>query len=149
MEKDLSDNLTAQEQQQKLFDDLKEKVDALEKREGAGKKTQKTAISIQKRFETLYKNTGFSKKAITGYSRLSGDLKLKGEEVIHQLNEDAGKVKIKRKVFGKKNRETVFEVIFGYKGRLYFRHLNDNRTEVLSIGTKNTQRKDLELLDKL
>ncbi len=149
LEKDLNDNLAEQEQQQKLIDDLKEKVSALEDQEAAGNKTQKDAGGIKKRFETLYKNTVFSKKAISGYSRLPGDLKLKGEELIHQLNADADKIKIKRKVFGKKNRETVFEVIFGYKGRLYFRRLKDNRTEVLSIGTKNTQRKDLGFLDKL
>jgi hypothetical protein len=149
LEKDLGDNLAEQEQQQKRIDDLKEKVEALGKQGESGDREQKTEISITKRFGTLYKNTVFSKKAIGGYSKLSNELKLKGEEVIHQLNEDAGKVKIKRKVFGKKNRATVFEVIFGYKGRLYFRRLKDSRVEVLSIGTKNTQRKDLEFLDKL
>jgi len=149
LEKNLDHNLSEQEQQQALIDDLKEKVADLELQRGAGGREKKTGLTLQKRFETLYKNVVFSKKAIGGYSRLPADLQLKSEELIHQLNEDAGKVKIKRKVFGKKNRETVFEVIFGYKGRLYFRRLKDNRVEVLSIGTKNTQRKDLEFLDKL
>jgi hypothetical protein len=149
LEKNLDHNLSDQEQQQTLIDDLNEKVADLEFKRGAEGREKKTVTPLQKRFETLYKNAVFSKKAIGGYSRLPADLQLKGEEVIHQLNEDAGQVRIKRKVFGKKNRETVFEVIFGYKGRLYFRHLKDNRVEVLSIGTKNTQRKDLELLDKL
>jgi chaperonin cofactor prefoldin len=147
LEKDLGDNLSKQAQQQDLIDELKKQVEALDKQ--IGDVTPKAADGIQKRFETLYKNTVLGNRAIAGYNRLPGDLKLKGEEVIHQLNEDAGKVQIKRKVFGKKNRETVFEVIFGYKGRLYFRRLKDNRVEVLSIGTKNTQRKDLEFLDKL
>jgi hypothetical protein len=149
LEKNLDHNLSDQEQQQTLIDDLNEKVADLEFKRGAEGREKKTVTPLQKRFETLYKNAVFSKKAIGGYGRLPADLQLKGEEVIHQLNEDAGQVRIKRKVFGKKNRETVFEVIFGYKGRLYFRHLKDNRVEVLSIGTKNTQRKDLELLDKL
>jgi len=60
----------------------------------------------------------------------------------------ANRVQIKRKVFGKKNRETVFEVIFAYKGRLYFRKISGNRAEVLAIGTKLTQNKDLVFLDK-
>ncbi|HKL00773.1 MAG TPA: hypothetical protein VJ943_10980, partial [Desulfotignum sp.] len=58
-------------------------------------------------------------------------------------------VPVKRKVFGKKNRETVFEVIFSYKGRLYYRLMPDTRVEVLSIGTKHTQAKDLSFLNNL
>jgi hypothetical protein len=76
-------------------------------------------------------------------------MKIKAEEVIHQLNHDPQMVTIKRKVFGKKNRETVLEVLFAYKGRLYFRNTHQNRIEVLSIGTKHTQSKDLTFLDKL
>ena len=48
-----------------------------------------------------------------------------------------------------RNRETVFEVIFAYKGRLYFRNIDGNRVEVLVVGTKLTQNKDLTFLDKL
>ena len=59
------------------------------------------------------------------------------------------KIVFKRKVFGKKNRETVFENIFAYKGRLYFRNIGDNSIEILAIGTKQTQSKDLAFLDKL
>jgi hypothetical protein len=33
----------------------------------------------------------------------------------------------------------VLEVLFGYKGRLYFRNTKDRGVEVLTIGTKNTQ----------
>jgi len=80
---------------------------------------------------------------------LSEELKMKAEEVIHQLNEDPGLVRIKRKVFGGKGHQTVLEVLFGYKGRLYFRNTKDKRIEVLTIGTKNTQARELEFLAKL
>ena len=53
---------------------------------------------------------------------------------------------IKRKVFGRKGQKTVFEVVYAYKGRLYFRNLKDNQIEVLAIDTKNTQAKELEFL---
>lgn len=43
----------------------------------------------------------------------------------------------------------MLEVLFGYKGRLYFRRNNSEKPEVLVIGTKNTQVKDLEFLNKL
>ena len=71
---------------------------------------------------------------------------MKAEEVIHQLNQDSSMVTIKRKVFGGKGQKTVFEVVFGYRGRLYFRKLPTNQIEVLAIGTKNTQAKELEFL---
>jgi len=58
-------------------------------------------------------------------------------------------VQIKRKVFSKRGRDTVLEVIFAYKGRLYFRQSKNKGVEILSIGTKNTQGKDLEFLDAL
>ena len=80
---------------------------------------------------------------------LTEALKIKAEEVIHQLNDDPKVVQIKRKVFGKKNRETVFEVIFAYKGRLYYRNIAGNRLEILVIGTKLSQNKDLSFLEKL
>jgi hypothetical protein len=76
-------------------------------------------------------------------------MKLKCEEIVYLLNSDPDKVIIKRKVFGKKNRETVFEVIFAYNGRLYFRKLKEGSIEVLAVGTKNTQERELEFLDKL
>ena len=71
------------------------------------------------------------------------------EEIIHQLNEDSNQVIIKRKVFNKKSREVSFEVRFAYKGRLYFCKEKNGRIKLLVIGTKNTQSKDLEFLDKL
>ena len=74
---------------------------------------------------------------------------MKAEEVIHQLNANPDLVPIKRKVFGKKNRQTVLEVVFAYKGRLYFRKGQDRRVEVLAVGTKNTQERELEFLANL
>jgi hypothetical protein len=104
---------------------------------------------VTKRFNTLYKKLGFHKRAISGYLELNEDLKMKAEEVIHQLNEDPALVRIKRKVFGGKGHQTVLEVLFGYKGRLYFRNTTEKRIEVLAIGTKNTQTRELEFLAKL
>ena len=69
-------------------------------------------------------------------------------EVDKPEKSSSNRVQIKRKVFGKKNRETVFEVIFAYKGRLYFWKISGNRVEVLAIGTKLTQNKSLVFLDK-
>jgi hypothetical protein len=76
-------------------------------------------------------------------------MKIKSEEIIHKLNENPKLVPVKRKVFSKKGRATVQEVIFAYNGRLYYRASTHGRIEILTIGTKNTQAKDLEFLDNL
>ncbi len=143
LEEKIEKNLALQDEQQKLINSLKEKTKDYEKEK------IKNYEATQKRFRTLYKNTSVNKRAVSGFLDLTDELKIKGEEVIHQLNESPQLVPIKRKVFGKKNREKVLEVIFAYKGRLYFRKQKNSKTEVLTIGTKNTQTKDLEFLSSL
>lgn len=109
----------------------------------------KPAEMTKKRLSTLYKHIEIQDRAVSGYLSLAEDLKIKCEEVIHQLNDDPSKVKIKRKVFGKKNRLTVLEVVFGYKGRLYYRLQTNRNADVLAIGTKNSQHTDLAYLERL
>lgn len=150
LEKLLEENAKLQNAQNAEIEALKSLI---EKNEGEKKARLKKKIkgqdATEKRFKTLYKNLDFNDKAIEGFRDLEEDMKLKCEEIIHLLNDEPDKVIIKRKVFGKKNRETVFEVIFSYNGRLYFRKVKEGRTEVLAIGTKNTQDRELEFLDKL
>ena len=80
---------------------------------------------------------------------LTEEMKIKGEEIIHRLNEAPDQVPIKRKVFSRKGRETVWEVLFAYNGRLYFRNSKDKGIELLAVGNKNTQSRDLEFIDKI
>ena len=129
---------------------IKEKTKLFEKeRHRESKQKAKAFNSTRKRFKALYKNISVNERAISGFIDLTDDMQIKGEEIIHKLNEDPAFVQIKRKVFGKKGRTTVQEVIFAYKGRLYFHKLKDNRIEILTIGTKNTQAKDLEFLNNI
>jgi len=150
LEEKISENLSLQESQLDEIDTLKEKIRQYEKNnEVKTRQRLKGVEAIRKRFNALYKNAAIHDRAIEGFVELTDEMKIKAEEVIHQLNDDPKMVQIKRKVFGKKNRETVFEVIFAYKGRLYFRNIDGNRVEVLVVGTKLTQNKDLAFLDKL
>jgi hypothetical protein len=132
------------------IDALKEKIKLFEK-EARKESKQKTKVynSVRKRLKTLYKNISIDKRAIIGFLDLTEDMKIKSEEIIHKLNENPKLVPIKRKVFSKKGRATVQEVIFAYNGRLYFRATKNSRIEILTIGTKNTQAKDLEYLDSI
>ncbi len=135
-------------ERQQEIDALKEKIKLFEK-EARKESKQKTKVynSVRKRFKTLYKNLSIDKRAIIGFLDLTEDMKIKSEEIIHKLNENPKLVPIKRKVFSKKGRATVHEVIFAYNGRLYFRPTKNSRIEILTIGTKNTQIRDLEYLD--
>jgi len=147
LEKEIETNLDLQIGQQEEIDLLKEKIDTYTKEKQTDSKQKiKAYTSIKKRFDTIYKNLSINERAIKGFIDLTDEMKIKVEEIVHQLNEDPQLVPIKRKVFGKKGHETVLEVIFAYKGRLYYRKTKDNKLEVLAIGAKNTQTKDLEFL---
>lgn len=150
LEKLINENSMLQKSQNSEIETLKSLI---EKSEGEKKARLKKRIkghdATEKRFKTLYKNLAFHDRALEGFRDLEEDMKLKCEEIVYLLNSDPDKVIIKRKVFGKKNRETVFEVIFAYNGRLYFRKLKEGSIEVLAVGTKNTQERELEFLDKL
>ncbi len=149
LEEQIKEHLKQQESQLQEIDVLKEKIARSEKEHDIRRKQQtKAENGVRKRFNTLYKNLALHDRAIEGFIDLTEEMKIKAEEVIHQLNADSRKVPIKRKVFGKKNRETVFEVIFSYKGRLYYKKLPDRRSEILAIGTKLTQSGDLAFLNK-
>ena len=150
LEKETETNLALQIKQQEEIDSLKEKINQYTKSlQKESRQKTKNYQSIKKRFDTIYKNLSINARAINGFIDLTDDMKIKAEEIIHQLNEDPKLVSIKRKVFGKKRHETVLEVIFAYKGRLYYRKTKDSKIEVLVIGTKNTQAKDLEFLEKI
>lgn len=150
LEQKIEQNEALQEKQQQEIETLKQAIEQTKSLRGRKtKQSSKGQDFVSKRFRTVYKNLTFHERAIDGYHDLEDSMKLKCEEVIHQLNDEPDQVIIKRKVFGKKNRETVFEVLFAYKGRLYFRRLKDNTIEILAVGTKNTQDRELDFLDRL
>lgn len=150
LEENINENIALQNEKQEEINALKEKIKLFEKeRQKENKQKTNSFNRVRKRFKTLYKNISVNKRALDGFFDLTDDMKIKVEEIIHKLNEDPSFVLVKRKVFGKKGRATVQEVIFAYKGRLYFRKTKDGKIEILTIGTKNTQAKDLEFLDNL
>ena len=90
-----------------------------------------------------------NRKAISGFLFLKDDQKIEAEECVLLLDRNPDRIIIKRKVFsGKKHNTSCFEVLFAYNGRLYFRKNENNKVEVLVIGTKNSQVKDMEFLHR-
>ncbi|PIE63267.1 MAG: hypothetical protein CSA25_01085 [Desulfobacter postgatei] len=131
------------------IDELKSSLAKYERRKSQGKYRRGEFDFKSKRFKALYKHIEMSRKALDGFMNLTEDLQIKAEETIHQLDRDPGSVIVKRKVFsGKKHKATCFEVLFGYKGRLYFMK-HPSRTQVVVIGTKQTQTRDMEYLHNL
>jgi hypothetical protein len=150
LEKKLNTNLSMQQEQHQEIDKLKEKIQELEKsKEIVSKQKQKEADKLEKRFKILYKNIDITPRALENLSDMTEEMSLKAEEIVHQLNDDASAVTVKRKVFTKKGNITAFEVVFAYSGRLYFRKSKENKVEILTIGTKNTQARDLAYLDTI
>ncbi len=150
LEKKLNENLAQQNEQVEEINQLKEKLEELEKsRQALSQQKEKAADRLGRRFKVLYKNIDITDRALSGLSDMDDDMGLKAEELIHQLNDDSSLVNIKRKVFSKKGKATVFEVVFAYKGRLYFRKTSQNQVEVLAIGTKKSQNRDLAYLDNV
>ncbi len=91
-----------------------------------------------------------NRKAISGFLQLNEDQQIKAEEIVSMLDKSPDNVTIKRKVFsGKKHKTTCFEILFAYNGRLYFKKEDNNIFEIVVIGTKNTQAKDMDFLHKL
>ena len=148
LEEKLEKNVEISTYQHKEIELLQEKLAHYEKQAEA-KKRQRGEHHIHKRFKALYKNIDINERAVNGFADLTEDMRIKAEEIIHLLNDDPSQITIKRKVFNRKSSLTFFEVRFAYKGRLYFHRKKDSRVYIVVIGTKNTQGKDLEYLDKL
>ena len=150
LEQKLQHNLTQQDQQRNRIHELEDQLAQLDReREALSVQHSKDADGLRKRMETLYKNTAFSNRALEGLTELTEAMQIKAEEIIHQLDAQADQVPIKRKLFRGKGKETVFEIVFAYKGRLYFRRTKSRKVDILVIGTKNSQEKDLVYLDRL
>ena len=139
-------NVELQEKQEQETDRLKREIESFNNQNRIAKNVK----SENKRLESIYKNLHINDRAFKGFLNLSDNLRIKGEKIIHDLNDRPSLVIVKRKVFNGKNGESVLETIFGNKGRLYFRYGNNGNTiEILAIGTKNSQYKDMEYLRKL
>jgi hypothetical protein len=148
LENRLAENVELQKDKTYEIELLKDKLKKYEQKKG-GQKKQKGLDFTAKRFAVLYKNIDMNRRAMTGLLDLSDELQIKAEEVVHQLNDNPDNVVVKRKVFaGKKHKAASFEVLFSYNGRLYFRQAEDHRIEILVIGTKNSQDKDMEFLHR-
>jgi len=146
LEEQLNQFIELKKSKEEEINQLKTRIKKYERRKSSKSKRNEFDF-ITKRFAVLYKNVKINRKAIAGLLSLSEDQQIKAEERIFQLDQHPGQITIKRKVFsGKKHKTTCLEVIFSYNGRLYYKKNEKTKVEVLVIGSKNTQLKDMEFL---
>jgi DNA repair exonuclease SbcCD ATPase subunit len=110
----------------------------------------KAADLTARRFRTLYKTIEVDDRAIDDITALGDEsLRLKAEESVKRLAEEADNVSVRRKVGGLPAYVQVYEMGFAGKGRIYYTRGKSRRFRILLVGAKNTQPTDLEYLSRL
>ena len=105
---------------------------------------------LSKRYGTLYRNIEVDDRALHDIVALRDDvMKLKCEEKLKRLNDEAENLTVRRKVGGIPPHLTIFEMGFAGKGRIYYMKGSQRRFRVLNVGAKNTQNAAIEYLRKL
>jgi hypothetical protein len=149
LEEKLQESVALREKTENEVTHIRQELGRLESsRKATSRKQDRQIKSTMKRFRTLYKNLEFSPRAAEGFLNLESDFQLRAEELIHNMNEDSGRLTVKRKLFSKKGGRPVLECEFAYRGRIYWKRGPDGKAQILAIGTKNTQVKDLAYLEK-
>ena len=149
LEEQLNSFIELKHRKEEEINELKSTISNYERRKSSKSKRNEFDFTL-KRFGVLYKNIKMNRKAIAGLLNLNEDQQIKAEECILLLDHKPEKITIKRKVFsGKKHKTTCLEVLFAYNGRLYFKQKEKNEKEILVVGTKNTQAKDMGILHNL
>lgn len=112
-------------------------------------RTRESDVLIR-RFAALYRNLEIDDRAIHDIVALRDEaMKLKCEEKLKRLNDEADNLSVRRKVGGIPPHLTIFEMGFAGKGRLYYMKGSQRRFRVLNVGAKNTQNAAIEYLRKL
>jgi len=120
-------------------------------RKSAGaRESGREAESLARRLRTLYKNLEFDERAVADLVRYRDEAtKLKAEEALKRLSDDAENLAVRRKVGGLPPHLSIFEMGFAGKCRLYYTKGRQRRHRILAMGAKNTQKVDLEYLSRL
>lgn len=111
---------------------------------------EKESELLAKRFRVLYPNLEIDEHAIEDMIALRDEsTKLRVEECLKRLSDEAENVSLRRKVGGLPNHLSVYEIGFAGKRRIYYTRSKDRRIRVLVIGAKNTQDTDLAYMSKI
>lgn len=105
---------------------------------------------LSKRMRVLYPRLDIDDRAIDDIVALHDETtKLRAEECIKRLGDDADNVGVRRKVGGLPNHLSIYELGFAGKRRIYYAKVQNGRYRVLVIGAKNTQQSDLDYISRI
>ena len=119
-------------------------------RGGGGTRGKKGSEAMGRRLRALYKTLEIDEHAVdTLFALRDEGMKLKAEEALKRLAEEADNVAVRRKVGGLPNHLNIFELGFGGKGRIYYSRGKHQRFRILTVGAKNTQDSDMDYMRRL
>ena len=140
-------NLTAKEAEIRKLEQSLKRTD---KATGAAGRKPKASEVLAKRIRTLYPQLEIVDRAIDDIVALPDEgTRLRAEECVKRLAEDADNLGFRRKVGGLPNHLSIYELAFAGKRRVYYAKVKSGRFRVLVIGIKKTQRSDLDYLAKI
>jgi len=117
--------------------------------EAGGGKSKETEL-LTKRLHTLYPNLDIDKRVIDDMIDLQDETnRLRVEESIKRIGEDAYNLNFRRKVGGLPPYLSIYELGFAGKRRIYYTRVKNGRFRILVIGAKNGQRRDLDYLARI
>ena len=103
-----------------------------------------------RRLGTLYKNIEIDDNAVKDLIALRDEsLKLKAEEALKHLSDESDQVAVRRKVGGLPPFLSILELGYAGKGRVYYTKGAARRFRILRVGTKASQKPDIEYLSRL
>jgi hypothetical protein len=147
MLEEATDNLSAKDAE---IRELEQSLKRSARSGGATSGRSRLADALGKRLRTLYPKLDFDDRAIADLVALPDETtRLRAEECIKKLAEDADNIRLRRKVGGLPNYLSIYELGFSGKRRVYYAKTGNGRYRVLVVGAKNTQDKDLEYLSRI
>jgi hypothetical protein len=122
----------------------------VKKQERADAAPARRADQLAARLRALYKNLEVDERVVEDLIGLRDEtLALRAEESLKRLSDDPDQAQVRRKVGGLPPHLSIFELGFAGGGRIYFTKGRVRRHRILLVGTKATQKPDLEFLSRL
>jgi len=116
---------------------------------GAGKAPRR-GDALARRMKTLYRNLEIDDRAIQDMLALGDETqRLRAEESLKRLDDDPESAGVRRKVGGLPAGQSIFELGFAGKGRIYYARGRQRPFRVLAVGGKASQKQDLDYLRRL
>ncbi len=109
----------------------------------------KATEQLGKRMRTLYRNLEVEDRALDDIVALGSEsLRLRAEEALKRLDDDPDTASVRRKVGGLPSHLNVFELGFAGKWRIYYGKGEQRGFRILAVGSKASQKQDLEYLSR-